>query len=435
MPEKASPSSSHNSSSTNTPSTSPKVTRKNSPRSSSRSRTSSASHSSNDEQRELYVCDYDFVGSSLQNLQPINQVDDNSSKNNDKINSTDTTDSNINNNNNIEGTKNNNKNANKRTKGLGHLEFDGKVLDAATSVYQTRYTLSGNSDGHLCVLIHGFGGFSYMFEPLEKSLEEAGVQVLKYDLAGRGYTIHQKDHLYDLEMYIDQLNELLKALGFADRKYAVIGLSMGATIASAVTVRDSNVVANCLIAPTGNSTPPTGGQRSWSFAQSAFKWCLPVVSRMMFAPSSTGYIKADFVTIDDNDNDDEMPTESLNRGEDLRKWSLGWNSASLEENTGLPLAASAARMPIASFISSCLTSQTEKELLALRARNLPVKLFCGRSDKVINDPGVDGYKDLFGQENVAHETFPGRHCFFIQSHEMVNPKIIHFLHSAFSKSS
>eukprot|EP00040_Diaphanoeca_grandis_P001332 m.18185 g.18185 ORF g.18185 m.18185 type:complete len:395 (-) comp11871_c0_seq1:41-1225(-) len=351
------------------------------------SRSSSSSSHSSSETQQLYVCDYDFVESSLQ---PLPQG------------------------------------------GLEGIPFDGTKLEASSSVFQTRYTLSGNSDGHLCVLIHGLGGFSYMFEPLEKSLKEAGVQVLRYDLAGRGYTPHKKSYRYDVDMYVEQLDELLRCLQLKERKYAVVGLSMGATIASAMAVRDANVVASCLLAPTGNMTPPIGAC-AFAFTQRIFSWTLPLVASTMFTPSSTSYIKGDFVTVDDNDGDTTMPTECLENGKSLRSWALGWNSASLEENSGRPLATSVAKMPITTLIRSYIKTKPAAELKTLQDRALAVKLFCGRHDKTINDPGLEAYETLFGKDNVQCETFPGRHCFWIQCHQLVNPKVVVFLQTAFAK--
>ena len=110
-----------------------------------------------------------------------------------------------------------------------------------------------------------------------------------------------------------------------------------------------------MLAPTGNMKPP-GGSLGWACTQRLVNWTIPVVASTLFSKSSTGYIKGDFATVDDNDGDANFPASALEQGDAMRAWALSWNSASVEENSGRPLAASVARMPITTFIQNTLAS-------------------------------------------------------------------------------
>jgi pimeloyl-ACP methyl ester carboxylesterase len=82
-----------------------------------------------------------------------------------------------------------------------------------TGRFDTHFTLSAESAqvnptdpptdarSPLVVLIHGLGGSSVVWEPLELTLLGAGqppLTVLKYDLAGRGFSPHSTQYLYNL---------------------------------------------------------------------------------------------------------------------------------------------------------------------------------------------------------------------------------------------
>jgi len=67
------------------------------------------------------------------------------------------------------------------------------------------------------------------------ALAEAGFRVLRYEHYGRGYSDRPRAR-YDLDLYVEQLDELLRKLGIA-RPVALVGLSMGGPVAAAAATR------------------------------------------------------------------------------------------------------------------------------------------------------------------------------------------------------
>ncbi len=99
----------------------------------------------------------------------------------------------------------------------------------------THYELGGNESGEVVVLVHGFSVPYFIYDPTFQFLTQSGFRVLRYDLFGRGFS--DRPHVdYNLELFINQLADLLDALRFI-RPVNLIGLSMGGLIASAFTVR------------------------------------------------------------------------------------------------------------------------------------------------------------------------------------------------------
>ena len=99
----------------------------------------------------------------------------------------------------------------------------------------THYELGGNESSEVVVLVHGFSVPYFIYDPTFEFLTQSGLHILRYDLFGRGYS--DRPHVdYNLELFVDQLADLLDALRFT-RPLNLIGLSMGGLVASAFTVR------------------------------------------------------------------------------------------------------------------------------------------------------------------------------------------------------
>ena len=64
------------------------------------------------------------------------------------------------------------------------------------------YELTGNPDGPLVVLVHGFSAPSYMWDKNVPALVEAGYRVLRFDLYGRGYSARPSTK-YDTQLFVD----------------------------------------------------------------------------------------------------------------------------------------------------------------------------------------------------------------------------------------
>jgi pimeloyl-ACP methyl ester carboxylesterase len=87
------------------------------------------------------------------------------------------------------------------------------------------YEIAGPQNGSVVVLIHGFSVPQYVWDPTFDMLTSSGFRVLRYDLYGRGYSDRPESE-YSLELYVEQLSQLLSALNIKDPIH-IIGLSYG----------------------------------------------------------------------------------------------------------------------------------------------------------------------------------------------------------------
>ncbi len=102
------------------------------------------------------------------------------------------------------------------------------------------YELGGEPNRPLVVLVHGFSTPSYIWEPTFQALIQAGFQVLRFDLYGRGYS-DRPDTDYDLELFVGQLENLMDGLQI-DQPIHLMGLSMGGPIAAAYANRHPDTI-------------------------------------------------------------------------------------------------------------------------------------------------------------------------------------------------
>jgi pimeloyl-ACP methyl ester carboxylesterase len=114
----------------------------------------------------------------------------------------------------------------------------------------THFEIGGNESGEPVVLVHGFSVPYFIYDPTFRFLTEAGFRVVRYDLFGRGFS--DRPHTrYKLDLFVDQLADLLDALRFT-RPVNLIGLSLGGLITSAFAVRHPDRVTRLvLIDPAG----------------------------------------------------------------------------------------------------------------------------------------------------------------------------------------
>jgi pimeloyl-ACP methyl ester carboxylesterase len=97
------------------------------------------------------------------------------------------------------------------------------------------YELLGPEGGAPVVLVPGLSVPYSTWERNAASLASAGYRVLRYEHYGRGYS-DRPSCAYDLELFVEQLAELLRALGL-DGGAALIGLSMGGPVVAAAANR------------------------------------------------------------------------------------------------------------------------------------------------------------------------------------------------------
>lgn len=129
----------------------------------------------------------------------------------------------------------------------------GEYVELSNGI--THYELAGPLDGQVVVLLHGFSIPYKIWDPIFNLLAEAGFNVLRYDLYGRG-TSDRPQTSYDQDLFDLQLLELLEALklkGPAD----LVGLSMGGGISVLFCDRHPELVRRLiLIDPAGFPLQP-----------------------------------------------------------------------------------------------------------------------------------------------------------------------------------
>ena len=118
----------------------------------------------------------------------------------------------------------------------------------------THYELGGPENGQPVAFVHGFSVPYFIWEPTFNFLKESGFRVLRYDLFGRGFSDRPKTH-YDIDLFCDQLKELLDTLGF--KQVNLIGLSMGGPITSTFTTRYQNRVGKLVLVDPAGAKPVT----------------------------------------------------------------------------------------------------------------------------------------------------------------------------------
>jgi len=357
----------------------------------------------------------------------------------------------------------------------------GQVI-ATTGMFHTHYTLTENAlakkrgaDPLLVCMIHGLGGSSFVWQPLEKHLVESAsvdipVRVLKYDLIGRGFSHATPDCVgikYTLDDYVNQLNELMiRILKLTQKpsakpaRVALIGHSMGGIIATEFASRqlanaegyvtlpgkdvggdlDVLVESMILLSPAGAVDPPIGGYDSvFSCIQQCIggtPGCVSLLGNYFF--SSPLPVNGDYVAEGDDDGPDSgLSTSSVSRGKDLQSWALAWCEQSTSANGGIPLAASIAHMPFTDFVLDRITRMPylrwQEYVHHLhdehphKVNQIKVNILTGKHDRICKNIRVADYENLFGEGNVFTEEFPGRHCWFIQDHAKANATVTDIL--------
>jgi pimeloyl-ACP methyl ester carboxylesterase len=97
------------------------------------------------------------------------------------------------------------------------------------------YELSGPPEGPTVVLVPGLSVPFSTWDRNAPALAAAGFRVLRYEHYGRGLSDRPRLR-YDLDLFVEQLAELLPALGLR-RPALLVGLSMGGPVAAAAAAR------------------------------------------------------------------------------------------------------------------------------------------------------------------------------------------------------
>lgn len=121
----------------------------------------------------------------------------------------------------------------------------------------THYEIGGPENGQPVVLVHGFSVPYFIWDPTFSFLTDSGVQVLRYDLFGRGYSDRPRAR-YDIDTFCQQLEELLDTLGFAHIN--LLGLSMGGPITATFTARHPERIRRLVLVDPAGVRPVTFGR-------------------------------------------------------------------------------------------------------------------------------------------------------------------------------
>ena len=112
------------------------------------------------------------------------------------------------------------------------------------------YEIAGSPGAQTVILVPGFSVPYPIWDPTFEVLVEAGLQVLRYDLYGRGYS-DRPDTIYNQDLYDRQLWNLLDVLKIKER-IDLVGLSLGGAITVVFADRHPESVRKlCLIDPAG----------------------------------------------------------------------------------------------------------------------------------------------------------------------------------------
>lgn len=120
----------------------------------------------------------------------------------------------------------------------------------------THYELTGPEDGDVVVLTGGITVPLFYWDATVAVLHEHGLRTLTYSAYGRGYSdrVHGS---YDETLFVDQLTELVEAVGLPPRRH-LAGASMGALVAmSYLNEHPTGASTLTLLGPAGLSPRPT----------------------------------------------------------------------------------------------------------------------------------------------------------------------------------
>jgi pimeloyl-ACP methyl ester carboxylesterase len=128
----------------------------------------------------------------------------------------------------------------------------GRVLDLSEG--ETYVRLDGPEDGPPVLLVHGLAAGGFVWDTVAARLARAGFRVIRPDLYGRGWSARPFVS-YDLDLFVDQLAEVLDALGLHG-PVDVAGLSMGGLVSASLAARHPGRVRRlALLCPAGFDAP------------------------------------------------------------------------------------------------------------------------------------------------------------------------------------
>lgn len=115
---------------------------------------------------------------------------------------------------------------------------------------EVRYELKEAESRDMVVLVHGYSVPSFVWGPVSRELNKAGLSTLTYDLYGHGLSDRPAPP-YTRALYVRQLKGLLDQVA-PDRPLHLVGWSMGAMIAAMyATEHPRRVLSMTMVSPSG----------------------------------------------------------------------------------------------------------------------------------------------------------------------------------------
>jgi pimeloyl-ACP methyl ester carboxylesterase len=128
--------------------------------------------------------------------------------------------------------------------------------------------------------VHGFSIPYVIWDRTFQALQSSGLHSIRYDQYGRGFS-DRPEAAYDMTLYVEQLHELIDALGC--QEVDLVALSMGGPIAAAFAVaRPERVRRIVLIDPSGVRPAAPGAIRGIAF--------LPGISTLLVGIIGSTYL-------------------------------------------------------------------------------------------------------------------------------------------------
>jgi pimeloyl-ACP methyl ester carboxylesterase len=260
---------------------------------------------------------------------------------------------------------------------------------------QTNFEMQGKAPAELVVFVHGLSSPSWIWGDLPRVVRDAGYATLTYDLYGRGWS-DRPWVTYDLDLFVRQLETLLRKSGIRDGSVHVVGLSMGGLISTEFALRNPGAVASLtLLDPAGFAVPDPPG--SWILRIPAVgDWIMQVFGNRLLLEGLERSVH------------DKTLLAGLERRYLPQLEFAGYKRAMLSTLRNMPL------------------SDFRERYAELAKSGIPVELFWGMKDEVTPPEGLDVAIGLL-PEAAVHRIEDAGHLAHYEKPAEVAPRIVEFL--------
>ncbi|NOQ38678.1 MAG: alpha/beta fold hydrolase [Anaerolineales bacterium] len=258
------------------------------------------------------------------------------------------------------------------------------------------YQLEGPADSPLIVLVHGFSVPANLWDPTYLALKEAGYQVLRFDLYGRGYSA-RPDVAYDINLFSTQLEELISELE-VDEPVHLVGLSMGGPVVASYANRHPDLVRSITL------IAPEVVQVTW---KDIFPMNLPGVGEYLMAV----YMEPIYLP--------KWQGSDFSQPENFPDWEERYRVQLQYQGTGRALL---------STIRNLVELNAELDYQKLSETKLPVLLIWGSEDQTISEENMQVLQELLPDMQVQIIE-KGGHLAHYEFSEIGNPILLEFIDS------